>query len=152
LAVCGLSAVLACGCLSSGLPHGDSKAENSDPNLSVQSGTVSVPAGVFLDVFYATPFASVPALKITEDGGRCMVVTQTANHFRIMNSTDKDVVAHWKAQGTRGAAAPAVATRPAPVQLAQPQRVAPQEAPGTGLPPEPEPVTAPPPRVVPAGP
>jgi hypothetical protein len=153
LVVCGLSAVLACGCLSSGLPHGDSKAENADPNLSVQSGMVSVPAGVFLDVYYATPFASVPALKIAEDGGRCMAVIQTANHFRILNSTGKDVVAHWKAQGTRGAAA---ATRPtpqaAPVQLAQPQRVAPQDSPAAGLPPEPEPVTAPQPRVVPAGP
>lgn len=154
VAVCGLSAVLACGCLTSGTSHGDPKAGGPDPNISIQSGTIPLAAGVFVDVRYATPFAAAPTLKITEDGGRCMVVRQTATHFRIVNSSNKDVVAHWNAQGVKGAIATAAQPVPAaaPLPQAQAQRPTPRASPVNGLPPEPEPIVVPASGVAPAGP
>jgi hypothetical protein len=153
-AACCLAAAVACGCMTPGQPHKDAAADNSDPTISVQSGAISVPAGVFLDVYYTTPFATAPTLKLTEHWGRCMVVAQTPNHFRILNSSDKDVTAKWQAQGPKALASAAPPVRPtpavSPVKLSQPVP-APAQAPAVGgLPPEPEPVF-PQPGAAPAG-
>jgi hypothetical protein len=149
-AACCLAASVACGCMTPGQAHKDAAADNTDPTISVQSGTISVPAGVFLDVYYSTPFASAPTLKLTEHWGRCLIVVQTPNHFRVLNSSDKDVTARWQAQGVKALAASAPAIRPAPViapvRLAQPVPVPSQTPPGVaGLPAEPEPILSPPP-------
>jgi hypothetical protein len=149
---CMIQAALACGCMTPSTPPRTAVTENTAPdNTSVQSGKILVGPHQFPDVYYNPPFAAPPVLEITDHWGSCKIVIPTATHFRVLNSSNSDLVVEWKAHGPKAVpvVAPALGPpqgRPTPPALSPAPAVAAPPAPPTppvgGLPSEPVPVTS----------
>ena len=69
--------------------------------LCKQSGSVSVPAGEELDVFYPKPFATPPNLTVSSTFDECVVIAQLPDHFRVRNAGLFARNADWEVRGER---------------------------------------------------
>ena len=78
-----------------------------------QEGVVTLPRLMEQDVYYPVPYVGPPNLTIESPFQHCVLMSQKADHFRVMNTCNtgpEDV--HWKAKGVKvllGAAPPEVA-------------------------------------------
>jgi hypothetical protein len=168
--ICLLPVAVAAGCKTASAPPQGSQVVSAD--VAAQSGKLLVAPHTFRDVYYGTPYAAPPTLEVPDHWGNCMVVTQTPTHFRVLNSSNSDLLVDWKASGVKAPPAsqavlgapqiqrpiqaagvqPVAASVPAPPPQYPSAPAAPQPAvavpaatqsPGGGLPAEPVPVADP---------
>ncbi len=113
---------------------------SSEP-AGVQKAKVTVPPHAFLDVYYPAPYISAPGLDLRSPWSRCVVVTSSANRFRVLNQSDSETTAEWVARGVPAApGAPPAGQRLTPTPARAPASTS------GNLPAEPLPVEAPAPR------
>jgi hypothetical protein len=68
-----------------------------------QEGTVLVPGGEELDVYYPVPFSSPPNLTTQSPPEAPSVIAQYPDHFRVKNTWAAAHTVEWVAKGVRGA-------------------------------------------------
>ena len=84
---------------------------NDDQTYS-QTGTLEVPAGQELEIFYPMPYAAPPNLVVTSTFSECLIVEQRPDHFRVKNTMSSPRELTWTARGLKGPPAMIVAQPP----------------------------------------
>jgi hypothetical protein len=106
-----LSIVLGCMSFSFG-GHEVSIEHNGGDGITCHDGTIQVPAHACLNVYYPAPFSSKPNLEVTECFGRCEILEQREDGFRVRNNSIFTVTAEWQARGLRIVQIPPTAVVP----------------------------------------
>ncbi len=99
-AVCFLASALGCMSFSFG-EHTEVVAP--DGNLTKQTGTIHVPPGQEVMVYYPGPYASPPNLVVDDTFHQCSVIEQRPDGFRVKNSSPFAQDVTWSARGMRAA-------------------------------------------------
>jgi hypothetical protein len=89
-----------------------------------QEGVVTLPRLMEQDVYYPVPYVGPPNLSIESPFQHCVLMSQKADHFRVMNTCNtgpEDV--HWKAKGVK------VLLGPPPPEVAVPSLPPPDPTP-----------------------
>jgi hypothetical protein len=72
-----------------------------EDGISKQSGTIAVASGQELDVYYEIPYGTPPNLTLSSLNGKCVVIAQMPDHFRVRNTGIFTINADWEARGLR---------------------------------------------------
>src|SRR5262245_7547605 len=80
---------------------GRSETTTLEEGTGLQSGTVKIPAGGDMDVYYPIPYAGPPNLTTETTWNDCTVVEQKADHFRVHNPSSFSREVTWRARGMK---------------------------------------------------
>jgi len=89
---------------------GRNEVISTDPNVTSQSGRVSIAAGDIVEVHYPVPYAYPPNLELEEEWRHCKIIEQRPDSFRVKNLGNSACEVAWK---TRGVKVAPVGTLPA---------------------------------------
>jgi hypothetical protein len=125
--------VILLGCMSISIGKFGSSPPPEDDGMLCQGGEVELALAAERDVYYPVPYPSPPHLDISDPFGKCELVEQKPDHFRVRSTFEKSALGgpftlKWKAKGLK---MPPPAPPPGPAPLpAEPVPVDHPEPPG----------------------